>query len=81
MTTRDKYKAIKSKWKALLAENNKVRIRDAANQIGVSEASLLSTEIDEGVSFLDIDNYNIFFAKVLSMNKIILSYLIKNFLK
>ena len=72
MTTRDKYKAIKSKWKALLAENNKVRIRDAANQIGVSEASLLSTEIDEGVSFLDIDNYNIFFAKVLSMNKIML---------
>tara|TARA_B100000700_G_scaffold273140_1_gene317236 strand:+ start:362 stop:1330 length:969 start_codon:yes stop_codon:yes gene_type:complete len=72
MTTRDKYKTIKSKWKALLTENNKVRIRDAANQIGVSEASLLSTEIDEGVSFLDIDNYNNFFAKVLSMNKIML---------
>ena len=72
MTAKDKYKSIKLKWKALLAENNKIRIRNAATQLNTSEASLLSTEIDESVSFLNINNYNDFLLKVLSMDKIML---------
>ena len=68
----DKYKAIKIEWKTLQSKNNKIRIRDAAKQLGTSEASLLSTEIDDSVSFLNINNYDDFFAKILSMDRIML---------
>ena len=68
----DKYKAIKIEWKTLQSKNNKIRIRDAAKQLGTSEASLLSTEIDDSVSFLNINNYDDFFAEILSMDRIML---------
>ena len=72
ITPEDRYKAIQSKWNAFLLENNKVRIRNAAAQLGTSEASLLSTEINESTSFLSINNYENFLAEVLSMDKVML---------
>lgn len=40
---------LKEVWENFKIENPKVRIRDAAKQIGVSEAELLATEISENV--------------------------------
>ena len=68
----EKFESIKSKWKSLQAENPKLRIRDAAKQLEVSEACLLSTEINESVSYLNVIDYNSFLLKVLSLDKIML---------
>ncbi|WP_100074572.1 hemin-degrading factor [Chryseobacterium camelliae] len=43
---------LKEKWEALKAENPHMRIRNAAAQLGVSEAELLATNIVEGVTVL-----------------------------
>lgn len=43
---------LKEKWEALKAENPHLRIRNAAEQLGVSEAELLSTNIGNGVTVL-----------------------------
>lgn len=43
---------LKEKWEAMKAENPRVRIRNAAQEFGVSEAELLSTGIDAGVTVL-----------------------------
>lgn len=44
---------LKEKWEALKAENPHIRIRNAAVQLGVSEAELLATSIGEGVTVLN----------------------------
>lgn len=44
---------LKEKWEALKAENPHIRIRNAAAQLGVSEAELLVTGIGEGVTVLN----------------------------
>ncbi|MCE4063838.1 hemin-degrading factor [Chryseobacterium gleum] len=46
---------LKEKWEALKAENPHIRIRNAATQLGVSEAELLVTGIGEGVTVLNRD--------------------------
>ncbi|MCW3161752.1 hemin-degrading factor [Chryseobacterium oryctis] len=46
---------LKQKWEALKAENPHLRIRNAASQLGVSEAELLVTNIGEGVTVLRPD--------------------------
>ncbi|WP_313003036.1 hemin-degrading factor [Chryseobacterium gleum] len=46
---------LKEKWEALKAENPHIRIRNAAIQLGVSEAELLVTGIGEGVTVLNPD--------------------------
>ncbi len=46
---------LKEKWEALKAENPHIRIRNAAAQLGVSEAELLVTNIGEGVTVLNPD--------------------------
>ncbi|QBJ88563.1 hemin-degrading factor [Chryseobacterium gleum] len=46
---------LKEKWEALKAENPHIRIRNAAAQLGVSEAELLVTGIGEGVTVLNPD--------------------------
>ena len=66
------YQSLKSKWEKLQAENSKIRIRDAAKKLGTSEASLLSTEINDGVCFLNISDYDTFLSEVLSLDKIML---------
>ena len=43
---------LKEQWDALKAENPHLRIRNAAQQLGVSEAELLATNIGEGVTVL-----------------------------
>lgn len=43
---------LKTKWDALKAENPHLRIRNAAEQLGVSEAELLATNIGKGVTVL-----------------------------
>lgn len=43
---------LKEKWEALKAENPHLRIRNAAEQLGVSEAELLLTNVGEGVTVL-----------------------------
>lgn len=43
---------LREKWEALKAENPHLRIRNAAVELGVSEAELLATNIGEGVTVL-----------------------------
>lgn len=43
---------LKEKWEALKTENPHLRIRNAAEQLGVSEAELLATNIGNGVTVL-----------------------------
>ncbi|MCY0977506.1 hemin-degrading factor [Chryseobacterium wangxinyae] len=50
---------LKEKWEALKAENPHLRIRNAAEQLGVSEAELLSTNVGEGVTVLKPEFANI----------------------
>ena len=66
------YQSIKKKWEKLQAEDKKIRIRDAAKKLETSEASLLSTEINDGVYFLNISDYDTFLSEVLSLDKIML---------
>ncbi|WP_326982896.1 ChuX/HutX family heme-like substrate-binding protein [Chryseobacterium sp. MYb264] len=50
---------LKEKWEALKAENPHLRIRNAADQLGVSEAELLATNVGEGVTVLKPEFQNI----------------------
>lgn len=43
---------LKEKWEALKAENPHLRIRNAAQELGVSEAELLATNIGNGITIL-----------------------------
>lgn len=72
----DKFNSLKVKWLAFQDENPKVRIRDAAKKIGVSEAELLSTEIDDSASFLSIISLKDFIKDILLIDKVM--FLIRN---
>lgn len=50
---------LKERWEALKADNPKVRIKNAAQALGVSEAELLVTKIGEGVTRLRPEIANI----------------------
>ncbi|ASK32551.1 hemin-degrading factor [Chryseobacterium sp. T16E-39] len=50
---------LREKWDALKAENPHIRIRNAALQLGVSEADLLVTNIGEGVTVLKPEFQNV----------------------
>ncbi|WP_262152374.1 hemin-degrading factor [Chryseobacterium foetidum] len=50
---------LKEKWEALKAENPHLRIRNAADQLGVSEVELLATNVGEGVTVLKPEFANI----------------------
>lgn len=50
---------LKEKWEALKAENPHVRIRNAAEELGVSEAELLATNVGEGVTVLKPEFHHI----------------------
>jgi len=43
---------LKAQWEALKLENPHLRIRNAAEQLGVSEVELLATNVDNGVTVL-----------------------------
>lgn len=46
---------LKTRWQALLAEEPKLRIRDAAARLNASEAELLATDLGNGVTRLNDD--------------------------
>lgn len=50
---------LKEQWQALKAENPHLRIRNAAEQLGVSEAELLATQAGENVTRLNPEFVNI----------------------
>jgi putative hemin transport protein len=45
--------ALKARWLALKAEEPNIRVRDAADKLGVSEAELVATRCGDGVQRLD----------------------------
>lgn len=51
--------SLKSQWEALKAENPHLRIRNAAEQLGVSEAELVATQVGETVTRLRPEFANI----------------------
>ena len=63
---------MKSEWKLFQSKNKKIRIRDAADQIGVSEAQLLSTEIGGDTLYLSINDFSFFLKEVFSIDKLML---------
>ncbi|CAA7193613.1 hemin-degrading factor [Chryseobacterium potabilaquae] len=60
---------LKEKWEALKVENPHMRIRNAATQLGVSEAELLLTSVGEGVIILKPEFQNIL-TEVESLGKV-----------
>ncbi|WP_288457591.1 ChuX/HutX family heme-like substrate-binding protein [uncultured Chryseobacterium sp.] len=60
---------LKEKWEALKAENPHLRIRNAAAELGVSEAELLATSVGEGVTVLKPEFQNIL-AEVEQLGKV-----------
>lgn len=55
MTTIEKIATLKNSWEALRLEQPQLRIRDAAKELGCSEAELLATGIGETVTRLSND--------------------------
>ena len=68
----NRFKKVKKEWTAFQSNNKKVRIRDAANQMKVSEAELLSTEVGADTFYLSVDNIEHFFKELFSVDKIML---------
>lgn len=60
---------LKAQWEQLLAENPKLRIRDAAKQLGVSEAALLATGTGTTVTRLEGD-WKEFLVEVAGLGKV-----------
>jgi len=60
---------LKTKWEALKAENPHLRIRNAAEQLGVSEAELLLTNIGNGTTVLN-SNFAELLQEVVKLNKV-----------
>lgn len=61
--------SIKEQWEQLKTENPKLRIRDAAKQLNVSEAELLATNVGNGVTVLEGD-WKEFLKEVLGLGKV-----------
>ena len=60
---------LKEKWETLKAENPHLRIRNAAEQLGVSEAELLATNVGNGVTVLTSD-FSDLVQEVVKLNKV-----------
>ncbi|WP_028121482.1 hemin-degrading factor [Epilithonimonas tenax] len=60
---------LKEKWEALKAENPHLRIRNAAQDLGVSEAELLVTNIGNGVTVLKA-NFADLLQEVVKLDKV-----------
>ena len=60
---------LKEKWEALKAENPHLRIRNAAQDLGVSEAELLVTNIGNGVTVLKAD-FSDLLQEVVKLDKV-----------
>ena len=75
---KEKLNALKQKWIELLQnpKYQKIRIKDAANILNVSEAELLSTTIGENTHFLNIQDWSQLFKHISSLG--LMMYLIRN---
>lgn len=51
---------LKNRWNALRERNPRIRIRDAADELGVSELELLATDLGNGVTRLRMDFSELF---------------------
>lgn len=60
---------LKQRWADLLAQAPKTRIRNAAQELGVSEAELLATRVGDGVVRLS-DDYRAILGEVVSLGKV-----------
>lgn len=60
---------LKERWEALKAENPRLRIRNAAEELGVSEGELLATDLGSGVTRLKSEFANIL-QEVESLGKV-----------
>jgi putative hemin transport protein len=65
----EKIAELKSQWEAFKNENPKVRIRDAAKQLGTTEAELLATAIGDTVIRLH-DDFNEILKSIESLGKV-----------
>ena len=70
-------KNLKSKWENLLKSDKKIRIRDAAKKLGVSELELLVTKINDEVQYLLINDFHKFFISLFENIKSLM-FLIRN---
>lgn len=61
--------SLKEQWEQLKTENPKLRIRDAAKQLGISEAELLATGTGTSVTRLEGD-WKAFLVEVASLGKV-----------
>ncbi|MFA6056633.1 MAG: ChuX/HutX family heme-like substrate-binding protein [Taibaiella sp.] len=61
--------SLKEQWEQLKTENPKLRIRDAAKQLGVSEAELLATGVGHNVTKLEGD-WKAFLVEVAALGKV-----------
>ena len=68
----EKFNELKLNWVNFQKNNPKIRIRDAAKSMGVSEADLLSTELGNDVNYLKIDNISKFIAEILKIDQIMM---------
>ncbi len=68
-TTRQK-PDLKVRWEKLLAQNNKLRIRDAAAELGVSEAQLLATDCGDTVTRLEVKNWFEFYSRFKELGRV-----------
>ena len=75
---KEKLHILKQQWAELLQnpEHQKIRIKDAADILKVSEAELLSTTINSKSKFLNIPNWQKFFKEVTSLGPMM--YLVRN---
>ena len=68
----EKFNELKLNWVNFQKNNPKIRIRDAAKSLGVSEADLLCTEIGNDVNYLKIDDTSKFIAEILKLDQIMM---------
>lgn len=61
---------LKEAWAKLREENPKIRIRNAAEELNVSEAELLATDCGETVTRLDIINWNEFLKELEPLGRV-----------
>ena len=74
MKSLKQFNKLKKQWESFKKnpDNKRIRIRDAAKKLCVSEAELLSTLIDDSVTYIKFNNFYTFIEKVLSLDKVML---------
>ena len=72
LSNQEKIQSLRERWASLLSTNKKIRIRDAANELAVSEAELLSTSVGKDTFSMSIKDYISFFKEILCLDKVML---------